>query len=119
MSRHTLWGVVLSLTLALTPVVAQTSTGSIVGTVTDPSGGLVAGATVTVTNMDTSIAVKTATDASGNYVVTPLNVGRYSVTVEATGFKKALRNDIALNVQDRLRVDAALEVGSVNDTVEV
>jgi hypothetical protein len=69
--------------------------------------------------MDTNIAVKTTTDASGEYVVTPLNVGRYSVAVEATGFKRSLRSDISLNVQDRLRVDAKLEVGAVTDTVEV
>ena len=114
-----LWGLVLLLVVSLGPLRAQTTAGAILGTVTDPSGGSIAGATITVTNMDTSIAVKGATDGSGNYVVTPLNVGRYSVAVEASGFKKSLRNDITLNVQDRLRVDAALEVGSVNDTVEV
>ncbi len=52
-------------------------------------------------------------------MVTSLGIGRYSVSVEATGFKKSLHNDLTLNVQDRLRVDASLEVGSVNDTVEV
>src|SRR5262249_39138067 len=91
----------------------------IVGSVTDPSGGVIAGAAITVTNMDTNIAVKATTDSSGNYVVSPLNVGRYAVTVEATGFKRSHRTDIILNVQDRIRVDAALEVGSVTDTVEV
>jgi hypothetical protein len=69
--------------------------------------------------MDTNIAVKATTNASGDYVVTALGVGRYSVTVEASGFKKSLRNDITLNVQDRLRMDAAIELGSVNDVVEV
>ncbi len=119
MSRHSVYRAILSLMFALVPASAQTSTGSIVGTISDSSGGVVAGATITVTNIDTSISVKTTTDASGNYVVTPLNVGRYSVAVEAPGFKKSLRNDVSLNVQDRLRVDATLEVGSVNDTVEV
>ncbi len=103
----------------LVPLGAQTTSGSIVGTVTDPSGGLIPGATITVTNIDTNIAVKATTDASGNYVVTPLNPGRYSVAVEAPGFKRSLRSDVTLNVQDRLRVDAALEVGNVADTVEV
>ena len=101
------------------PLGAQTTSGEIVGTVTDATGGVVAGATITVTNMDTGISVKATTDTSGNYVVTSLGIGRYSVSVEATGFKKSLHNDLTLNVQDRLRVDAALEVGSVNDTVEV
>src|SRR5216684_1392048 len=101
------------------PVGAQTTTGSIVGTVSDASGGVIAGASVTITNMDTGIAVKTATDNAGNYVITPLQVGRYSVAVEAAGFKKSIRSDITVNVQDRIRVDAALEVGAVTDTVEV
>ena len=61
---------------------AQTTTGSIVGTVTDTSGGILSNAGVTVTNMDTNISVKTNTDAAGNFVVTPLLVGRYSVAVE-------------------------------------
>jgi hypothetical protein len=98
---------------------AQSTTGAIVGTVTDPSGGIIAGATVTITNMGTNIAVKTTTDASGEYVVTPLEVGKYSVAVEATGFKRSIRSDIQVNVQDRVRVDARLEVGQASETVEV
>src|SRR5260370_37995328 len=86
---------------------------------TDASGGVIAGASITITNMDTGIAVKTTTDNTGTYVVTPLRVGRYSVAVEAAGFKKSVRSDITVNVQDRVRVDAALEVGAVTDTVEV
>jgi len=69
--------------------------------------------------MGTNIAVKVTSDAAGEYVVTPLEVGKYSVTVEATGFKRSLRPDIQVNVQDRVRVDAKLEVGQVTDTVEV
>jgi len=87
------------------PLSAQTTAGSIVGTVTDPSGAIVAGATVTITNVGTNIAVKTTSDSSGEYVVTPLEVGKYSVTVEATGFKRSIRPDIQVNVQDRVRVD--------------
>ncbi|MBI3698219.1 MAG: TonB-dependent receptor, partial [Acidobacteria bacterium] len=108
-----------ALLLFLLPAAAQTTTGSIVGTVTDPSGGVVSGAGVTVTNMGTGISVKTNTDSAGNYVVTPLLVGRYSVSVEATGFKKAVASDITVNVQDRVRVDLTLEVGAVAETVEV
>ena len=119
MARRIFLAIFVSLVVCLAPLGAQTTTGDIVGTVTDPTGGVVAGATITVTNMDTGIAVKATTDASGNYVVTSLGIGRYSVNVEAAGFKKSLHNDITLNVQDRRRVDAVLEVGSVNDTVEV
>lgn len=98
---------------------AQTTEGAIVGTVMDPSGASIAGAVVTVTNMDTGISTKAATDTGGNYVITPLHIGRYSVAVEAAGFKKSVRSDITVNVQDRVRVDASLEVGAVTDTVEV
>ena len=67
---------------------AQTTTGSIVGTITDPSGAAVPGAVITVTNEATGIvAIRLTADSSGNYVATTLPPGRYSVTVEATGFK--------------------------------
>src|SRR5579872_244430 len=98
---------------------AQTTTGSIVGTVTDPSGAVIGGAAITITNIGTNISVKTTSDSAGNFVVTPLEVGHYSVAVEAPGFKKSVRSDVPVNVQDRVRVDAALEVGAVTDTVEV
>src|SRR5262245_39324845 len=99
---------------------AQTTTGSIVGTVSDPSGAVVAGATVTVTNEGTGIvAIKTTTDAAGNYVATTLPVGRYSVAVEAPGFKRSVSSGLILNVQGGLGVDVILEVGQVSDTVQV
>jgi Carboxypeptidase regulatory-like domain len=95
------------------PLSSQTSTGTIVGTVADQSGAVVAGATVTVTNTGTGIAVKTTTDSTGNYVVTPLAVGTYSVTVEAAGFKKSISSNITVNVQDRVRVDSSLQIGEL------
>jgi hypothetical protein len=105
--------------LALSVTWAQTTTGSIVGTVTDTSGASVANATVTITNVDTGITNKTITTASGDYVVTPLPVGHYSVTVEAAGFKKSVNGGITLNVQDRIGVNVVLEVGQITETVEV
>src|SRR5437867_8675506 len=98
---------------------AQTTTGSIVGKVSDPTGAVVPNAPVTVTNTDTGISTKTTTDSSGNYVVTPLPVGRYSVAVEAQGFKKSVNSGITLNVQDRIGVNVILEVGQISETVEV
>src|SRR5713226_8641558 len=119
MRRFPHLAIVLCLVMSLARLAGQTTTGSIVGTVNDPSGAVISGANITVTNMDTGIAVKAASDSTGNYVVTPLAIGRYSVTVEAAGFKKSVRTDITVNVQDRVRVDIALEVGAVTDTVEV
>jgi hypothetical protein len=109
----------ICLLLSLGPLSAQTTSGSIVGSVTDVSGAAVPGASVTVTNVDTNIATKTTTDTSGNYVVTPLGVGHYSVTVEARGFKRSVSAGITLNVQDRIGVNVVLEVGQVSETVEV
>lgn len=119
MSKACLLTIALLVSVLLYPLSAQTTTGSIVGTVTDATGAVVAGAAVTVTNMDTGITTKTTTASSGDYVVTPVPVGRYTVTVEATGFKKSASSNITVNVQDRVRVDAALQVGEVTDTVEV
>jgi hypothetical protein len=105
--------------LSVAPLIAQTTTGSIVGTVTDVSSAAVPGASVTVTNVDTNITTKTTTDSSGNYVVTPLPVGHYSVAVEAKGFKRSVRAGIPVNVQDRVGVNLVLEVGQLTETVEV
>src|SRR6266446_4159622 len=95
----------LMLSLAL---VAQTTTGSIVGKVSDSTGAVVPNATVTVTNVDTGNTVKTTTNADGNYAVTPLPVGNYSVTIEAQGFKKSVSSGITVNVQDRIGVNVSL-----------
>src|SRR5215831_12313211 len=111
--------VVCFITLACVPAMAQTTTGSIVGTVTDRTGAVVPGATLTVTNIDTGGTNKTITDSSGNYAVTPLPVGHYSVTVEAKGFKKSVNGGITLNLQDRIGVNVVLELGQLTETVEV
>ena len=111
--------ITLLLCILIVPLAAQSTSGTIVGTVTDPTGAVVAGANVTVTNQGTGIALKTTTDSTGNYVLTPVAVGTYSVTVESAGFKKSISSNITVNVQDRVRVDAALQVGEIVDTVEV
>jgi hypothetical protein len=98
---------------------AQTTAGSIVGLVTDASGAAVPHATVTVTNMGTNIAVKTTTSTSGNYVVTPLSVGTYSVTVRAPGFKEETRSGVRVDVQSRVATNFVLQVGPVTQTVTV
>jgi hypothetical protein len=100
-------------------VQAQTTAGSIVGQVTDATGAIVPNAAITITNVETGITNKTTSDASGNYAVTPLPVGEYTVTVEVAGFKKSVNSGIRLNVQDRIGVNIVLEVGQITETVEV
>jgi hypothetical protein len=94
-------------------------TGDILGTVTDTSGGIVPGATVTLTNTATNISQTTQTAGDGNYAFTLLQVGSYSVKVEAKGFKTYSAPSIALSSGDRARVDAKMEVGEQSTTVEV
>jgi hypothetical protein len=102
------------------PVVAQDTTGKIVGIVSDPSGGVVAGATVTVTNTGTQVARRTSTDRQGYYQVLELPIGRYEIAAEAAGFSRmvvAAKNSLEIN--QTLRIDLALTVGAVKDVVTV
>ncbi len=116
--RKTLGVVVFLISVAVVGV-AQVDTGSLVGTVKDASGALLPNVTVTATNTDTGIATPTKTEQNGDYVITPLHIGRYSVSVEATGFQREIRKDIVLDVQQTLRLDFSLKVGSVSETMEV
>ncbi len=110
----------LILTLLTTLAVAQEITGDIRGLVKDPSGAIVAGAKVTVTNIDRNTVARTITTSNdGSYVAPYLPVGHYRMEVEAAGFKKLAINDIVLNVNDHRIVDAQLQVGAVDETVSV
>lgn len=102
------------------PAFAQNVTGTILGTVTDSKGGFVPDVTVTVTNADQNAVVRVVTtDNQGQYVVPQLPVGRYNVSAEVSGFKKALHSGVVLNVGDKVAVNLTLEVGAVTETVAV
>lgn len=105
--------------IAPTGLYAQADMGTIVGTVVDASGAVVPNCAVTLVNIDTDTKTSVKTDAQGSYIATPLRIGNYSVQVEAPGFKTEARTGIVLQVQDRLRVDFSLQVGSINETVKV
>ena len=98
---------------------AQETTGTITGLVKDQSGAVVPGATVKVRNLGTNAETMTVTDATGGYVAAQLPVGRYTVTVELSGFKAFVRADLELHVADRLRIDATLQTGAISETVMV
>ena len=98
---------------------AQNAQGTIVGHVTDPSGAVVVGAKVTVTNSDTGVKSDYTTNSSGDYNAPALNPGNYTVSVEAQGFSRADSKNLVLEVQQTLRQDFKLAVGSVSNTVEV
>ena len=98
---------------------AQRDTGSIAGTVKDPSGAVVPGATVTVTNMNTGANFSTKTDASGEFVASPLLIGQYRVTVAKHGFKTTVVGPFSIQIQQRAAVDVTLEVGQTVQTIQV
>jgi len=97
----------------------QVDTGSVAGNVRDSHGAALPSATVTFVELSTNSSSKAQTDSSGNYVSVPLRPGNYKVTAEAQGFKTQSRGDITLRVQDRLRLDFDMAVGSVSESVVV
>jgi len=89
------------------------------GTVSDPSGASVPGAQVTVTNQATAATFTALTDGSGLWRAPQLNPGVYDISVAAKGFSTLVRKDVQVRVADRLRVDLALQVGALTETVTV
>ncbi len=98
---------------------AQTYQGRILGSVTDPSGAVIGGATVTITNTATGIVRTLTTNASGDYFAPNLEPGPYTVAAQASSFKKAQRTGLQLEVAKDIRADFSLQPGAVNETVEV
>ena len=109
---------VLALLLAV-PAIAQRTSGTIRGTVTDSSGGVIPGATVTILSELTGFTRNTTTNAVGLYVFPDLPVGSYNIEVELTGFRTAALDGVILNVAGDLKLDFALEPGALAETVTV
>lgn len=97
----------------------QTFYGSMVGTVTDSTGAVVPGTTVTLTNLGTTDRRTTQTDEAGLYRFVNLVPGQYRVEAEKTGFKRFSREPVVVEVESAVRIDVALEVGEASQTVEV
>ena len=101
------------------PATAQTS-GSLSGIVQDPQGAAVFGATVTLADPKKNLNLQTQTSSEGTFSFTTLQPGDYTVTIDATGFKKAVKNGVIINVNDRQTTGIiSLEVGTVGDVVEI
>ena len=109
----------LSLVFAHLGYAQSGSTGSILGTVTDSTGAVLAGATVTITNAETGVSQKVQTTSAGDYTVPELKPGVYNVTIDAAGFGRQVTNNVTLVVAQQARVNATLQAGSVVETVEV
>jgi hypothetical protein len=98
---------------------AQLTTGSILGTVSDSGAGVVAGATVTATQRDTGFTRVGKTDSAGAFSFPSMPLGRYDIKVEHQGFKTKVVGPVTLVVDQKLRTDVVIDVGRVEETVEV
>jgi hypothetical protein len=101
------------------PSWGQSFYGSVIGTVTDATGGIIPGASVTLINLGTNGKHSAQTDTAGSYRFVNLVPANYRLEVEASGFKRMTREPITVQVEAAVRVDARLEVGAINETVEV
>ena len=97
----------------------QAITGRLVGTVADRNQGAVSNARVTVTNQSTGISSEFKTDSQGNYIAPSLPAGTYKIAVAATGFRQTVASNVQINVAQTTRLDVGLEIGNVQETVEV
>ncbi len=107
------------LVLCAAPSLAQFESGSVLGTVTDPSGKLISGASITLMNVRTGTSVQSKTDSGGNFLFVNQHLGTYLVRSEMTGFKGAETSPFDLTVDARQRVDLKLEIGAVSESVTV
>jgi hypothetical protein len=105
--------------LAAISLSAQTFRGTILGSVTDPSGAVLPGASVTVKNVATGLARTTETSADGSYSLPELPIGTYTVTVTLAGFQTFQANGVEVDVSGERRVDAAMKPGEISTKVEV
>src|ERR1700733_9135285 len=117
MSR--IWGIFAICALTACPIFAQFDTAEVLGTVRDQSGAVVPKAALRLLNVETGIEAKTVADDGGNYTFSNVSIGEYKVTAEANGFATEVATDVTVNVGARQRVDFALNLGAVNQTVEV
>jgi hypothetical protein len=119
MRKHWLSSAAALVVLLALPAVAQRITATIRGTVTDQTGGVMAGAKVTVTNEATGLTRSADTNSAGNYSFAQLPVGPYRVEVAKEGFKSEVRSKVTINVDDDKQIDVQLQTGAVTETVNV
>ncbi|MBI1955201.1 MAG: carboxypeptidase regulatory-like domain-containing protein, partial [Acidobacteria bacterium] len=112
--------VILSIVLVSAGMMyAQVTTGTIMGTISDSTGAVIPGATVTIRNVETGISRTATTDAAGRYRVPQLGLGSYEITTESAGFQTSVRTGVTLTVGREATVDVALQVGAVAERITV
>jgi hypothetical protein len=98
---------------------AQTDQGAITGVVADSTGAVIPNAQVTVMNIDTGLALETKSNNSGVFVFSPLKIGNYTVSASSAGFQTVSRENLHLDIQQRLNLSFTLPAGAVSETVTV
>src|SRR5215831_13682248 len=97
----------------------QQSSARLLGTVKDPTGAVIAAASISVINSATGQERKTVTDSFGEYSIAPLPVGDYTIRAEAAGFKTSTITGLTLRVDQEARVDIPMALGATNETIQV
>ena len=118
LNKRALWACCLFLCQA-TLLLAQFESATVLGSVHDPSGAAVSGASVTLADTKTGVVFRTKTDGNGDYEFVNERLGTYLVTVEAPGFKTAVASDFDLQINARQRVDLSLQLGDTAQNVTV
>ncbi len=106
-----LFALLIAASGVFSPAPAQNTYGTIVGVVTDETGAVVPGASVTATNVDTNIVTTAETNQTGDYRVLNLLPGTYDLTVETTCFKKSVTSGVSIQVNQSVRIEIAMQVG--------
>ena len=105
--------------MTLVVAFAQTDRGTITGTITDPTGAVIPGATLHARNVDTGAEYDTVTTATGNYTIPSLLAGNYELTVTAAGFGRYVQHGIGVEVVQVLRIDVVMKVGAATESVTI
>lgn len=113
-----LWAAAIVIAISAEPLWAQATLGNLTGQVSDPTGAAVPGAKITATNVSTAVSSSTVSTATGSYSL-PLYPGVYQLSVQAEGFKRYVREGVTITAGATLRLDPALELGAVTETVAV
>ncbi len=119
LQRCCLLGALAALVAVVPCIKAQTTFGTVVGNVVDPSGAAISATDVTLTNLGTNEKRTESTNAEGLYTFVNVPPGQYSVEVAKPGFKRVLRTPVSVETATTSKIDLSLEVGAVNQTVEV
>jgi hypothetical protein len=117
--KHAFWLVGFLFVLVLAPALRADVTGSILGTVTDPSSAVLPGVVVVATNLETNLRQATRSDNLGEFRILALPVGRYRMEATLSGFQKYVESGIELTVNEQRRVDIVLQIGAIEQQVEV